>query len=285
MMRLDGDHQREASSKFFSSSLLDVLVEKETRLRIDYRNIPQAPEEEARQFLRGVTAFIECLYVSFVFVEVARGQGCQTIPEAVEQHEDIERLVHALTKLRPAEVFRDNPLAVRRLSKAPPATDDLPKLDRLLLIVSSFVGAFPVRKLVDLAIEVGLQDFGARIQVAHDGLDRFAKRNDPLTDHRIRIVGPDYAAGQLSLGDATHALAMSAPDTVALLEKFGYARPLEHIALTEERRALHYGALRRSRQQRHGKPHAEPSAIARDVIATQRIEDIDARPWLDPKLT
>ena len=285
MMRLDGDHQRGAPSRFFSAELLDVLVEKETRLRIDYRSIPQAPQETARQFLRGVTAFIECLHVSFVFVEVARRQGAQTVAEAVEHHEDIEKHVHALTKLRPAEVLHDNPWALRQLPKGAPPTQELPRLDKLLLFVSSFVGAFPVKELVDLAIKVGLQDLGARSQVAHDALGRFVKRNDPLTDDRVRIVGPDYAAGDISLNDVAGALGLSAPDTVALLEDFGYARPLEHIALTEEKRALHYGALRRSRQQRQGKPHAEPSAIARDVIATQRIEDIDARPWIDPKLT
>lgn len=284
-MRLDGDHQGAAPGRFFSAGLLEVLVEKETRLRIDWGSIPQAPQETARQFLRGVAAFIECLHVSFVFVEVARRQGAQTVPEAVERHEDIERLVHALTKLWPVEVLRDNPWAAKKRTKSAKPSQDLPELGKLLLFVSSFVGAFPVQELVDLAIKVDLQDFGARIQVAHDGLGRFVKRNDPLTDDRVRIIGPDYAAGDISLKDVTHALGLSAPDAVALLEDFGYARPLEHIALTEEKRALRYGALRRSRQQRQGKPHADPSVIARDVIATQRIEDIDARPWIDPKLT
>jgi hypothetical protein len=284
MMRLDGSHQREAPTRFFSAEFLDVLVEKETRLRIDYRNIPQAPQETVRQFLRGVTAFIECLYVSFVFIEVARRQGAQTVADAVARRDDIETLVHALTKLWPAEVLRDNPWMTRQAPSSPTPLQELPKLDSLVLAVSSLVGAFPVKELVDLATKVALQEVGARTQVAHDGLGRFAKRNDPLTDQRLRIVGPDYATGHLSLQDVTHALATSEQDAVALLEEYGYARPLEHFALTEEKRSAHYGALRQARLQRMGKPHARPTDIARDVIATQRIEDIDARPWIEPKL-
>ena len=279
-MRTDGDNTPPPSAVFVPPDL-NALIETETRLRIDYRNIPRAPQEIAREFLRSMTGFVELLHLAAVFVEVSRRKGCQTLADAMRGHGDIDRQVHALTSLRTSDVLDANPWLQ---TGPPPKSDALPQLDKLVQAVGSFVGAFPIKELVELGTHVGLQELSARCQVAHDALSRFIKRNDPLMDQRLNIAGPAYASGQISLEDVAHVIELSIPDTVALLEEYGYARPVEHFSLTSESRATLFGRLREDRLKRSGKPNATSSAVVRDAIASQRIEDIDARPWIEAKL-
>jgi hypothetical protein len=99
-------------------------------------------------------------------------------------------------------------------------------------------------------------------------------------DDALRALGPDYAAGTAALDDVCKILDVSISDGVALLEQFGYARPREHIALSDAQRDEMFASLRASRLERAGRPHASLPRIVRDVVATQRIEGIDARPWI-----
>ena len=87
-----------------------------------------------------------------------------------------------------------------------------------------------------------------------------------------RIVGRSYAAGDATPQEAARALGMSLTDLVVFLESHGYQRTPEVVSLDAEDRA---NALERICATR-GRPRSE-HWIARDTVASQRIEGIDAR--------
>jgi hypothetical protein len=103
---------------------------------------------------------------------------------------------------------------------------------------------------------------------------------DAWMHQRLKVVGVAYAVGQSSLEQVAEILKLPIADTVALLEDHGFARPVSKIALSEESRSNLYERLRRDRATRSGKPQVNPGRVFRSVIASQRIEGIDARPWV-----
>jgi hypothetical protein len=64
------------------------------------------------------------------------------------------------------------------------------------------------------------------------------------------------------------------------LEQIHSARAPEAILLSDERRAEIDARLLADRAARRGKPIPSPEAVAREVIASQRIEGIDARAFV-----
>lgn len=128
----------------------------------------------------------------------------------------------------------------------------------------------------------GLGDPGDahRARRAYDALHSFLLRHDPSTHDRLKVVGRLHAAGQLSIGDASALLGCSVPDAVALLEARGYARSLDVIRLQPEARADLLARVRADRLRRGGAPAPSEERVQRNVIASERIEGIDARAWL-----
>lgn len=96
----------------------------------------------------------------------------------------------------------------------------------------------------------------------------------------MSVVGRAYAEGRLSVNEVAALLERSVPDAVALLEKQGYRRTVDKLRLTQEEEARMLEKIRAERIARGGKPHVEKDLVQRDVIASQRIEGIDARPWV-----
>jgi len=69
-------------------------------------------------------------------------------------------------------------------------------------------------------------------------------------------------------------------DAVALLEQGGFQRPLDVIALSENERTEVYRRMRLDRLARKGSFAASAEAVSRDVVASERIEGVDARDWI-----
>lgn len=272
-------------AKFFSPALIAALVERETRLRIDFRQMPEPEEvgDSARRFVRATAALLDFLYVSAVFVESAHRQGARTLRDVLAAGEAINHEAHALTSLQPLDVVKENAALVEKMSEAglPSLDDPIPALATIVSASDAMVRTIPEKEIIDLASRGAIPEIGARIQVTLDGIRRFIKRNDPWMDQRLKLVGPEYAAGRLEVTDAAKVLELAIPDAVVKLEECGYARPLEHIALRSDERDRLYQALRSDRLARGGKPAPSSGAVARDVIATQRIESVDARCWLE----
>jgi hypothetical protein len=271
--------------QFCVPGLLDSLVETQTRLNIDYRSMPAGPHEQARNFMQAATAFLEFLHIAVVGIEVARRHGA-TNQEDIDTHQDaLFSEVSALTKLSPAQVFQENlaifaALQERQESGRQQSPQDLPERSLVVSAVNSILQACPLDALVDLATHLEMTEHGSRCQVAIDGLRYFTRRNDQWMHQRLKVVGVEYTLGQTSIEAVAQVLDLPIADTVALLEDHGYSRPLEQLALTEASRSALYGQLREDRLRRSDKPEANPARVARVVVASQRIEGIDARPWV-----
>lgn len=82
------------------------------------------------------------------------------------------------------------------------------------------------------------------------------------------------------MDDVAVFLRMQVPDAVALLEAEGYGRSVEQLRLSQEEETARYAAIRRERLERAGRPVSDDALVVREVIASQRIAGIDARPWL-----
>jgi hypothetical protein len=96
----------------------------------------------------------------------------------------------------------------------------------------------------------------------------------------MRIVGEQYRRGNVPLRDVARLLGMSTSDAVFELEQDGFSRAANAISLTEDEREGVYQRLRRRRLQRSGPPVVDPELVERDVIASERIEGVDARAWI-----
>jgi hypothetical protein len=101
---------------------------------------------------------------------------------------------------------------------------------------------------------------------------------------RSAILGQAYADGRLSIDELASLLGADVPDALAHLEQQGFRRVPEHLRLTAEARHERLSRIREDRLARQGEPAPAPELVRREVIASQRIEGIDARQWL-PSLT
>ena len=95
------------------------------------------------------------------------------------------------------------------------------------------------------------------------------------------VAGEAYADGRLSLDHAVDALQMHRADVVALFEEMGFTRSLDMIRLDADERTRLLAAIRKDRMQRSGAAVTSLDLAKRSVVATQRIEGVDARPWID----
>lgn len=93
-------------------------------------------------------------------------------------------------------------------------------------------------------------------------------------------VGRLYQRGAMELGDVAKELDDSPTDAIALLEEHGFGRTVETIRLSEEERRARLERIRQDRLERAGKPAYSPDLVRRSTVASERIEGVDARPWL-----
>ncbi len=116
--------------------------------------------------------------------------------------------------------------------------------------------------------------------MAFDGLTAFVRRHHEPARGAITADGHAYAEGRVSVDEVAAMLGLTVPDAVAQLEAHGFRRSVEALRLTDAERAERLAAIRAERIARGGVPRSSPDLVNRDVIASQRIEGIDARPWL-----
>jgi hypothetical protein len=95
------------------------------------------------------------------------------------------------------------------------------------------------------------------------------------------VVKP-YIEGRLSLQEVANILGCDRSDAAAFLEEVGYCRSLETIEIPDAERVTMLARVRAEREKRAGQPQPERSRVVRDVIASQRIEGVEARPWIRP---
>ncbi len=92
--------------------------------------------------------------------------------------------------------------------------------------------------------------------------------------------GRDYAAGKMSLQEVAATLGLSTTDSVFWLDLHGFARDIKRIRLGPEKRRERLESIARERKERRGEPVVDLNRVEREVASSQRIEGVDARPWL-----
>jgi len=166
---------------------------------------------------------------------------------------------------------------LKQLPAPPAATVSLPDV---MAAVRTVLAACPISRIEQHARTRGLEKWGHRCRVAYDGLEALVLRNDPQERDRVGIIGKQFASGALSIREVATLLRVHVVDAVALLESHGYTRSKEQLALPDAARATFYSAMREDRVRRGGKFEPSSEQIARDVVASERIEGVDVRSWI-----
>jgi hypothetical protein len=128
----------------------------------------------------------------------------------------------------------------------------------------------------------------AETVIARDGRVVVARRtgaHDQLAKPPEEIpesLGRAYVEGRLSLEEVSSSLGLPLHDTVALIERSGFHRPLERIRLSEDKRQQLLARIAEQVGSQQAQVWHQPpdSLLDREVVASQRIENVDARPWI-----
>lgn len=143
--------------------------------------------------------------------------------------------------------------------------------------VRSLLEACPIERLELMASEKDTVAIGYRCRRAYEGLRSFLVRVDPNRRESLRVLGEAYMDGKMEVREIATVLEISVPDAVSALEQAGYTRPLEAITLTDAQRKVMLRRIRVDRLERDGELEYDPSAAERDLVASARIEGLDAR--------
>jgi hypothetical protein len=173
-------------------------------------------------------------------------------------------------------LIRDLPLSDEALAETWP-TIEWPQLVRSF---DAIVAECPIQVLESMGRTADEPALAYRARRAYDALRAFVRRHDPARAEVMRIVGEQYQHGNLPLPDAARLLDMSTSDAVFELERDGFRRSPAAITLAEADRDEIYQRLRTQRLQRSGPASVDQDLIERDVIASERIEGVDARAWM-----
>ncbi len=268
---------------------LEALAESEGRLRAEYVRIslPTRRTRRAPFDLPLVSAQILELNLALcVFAEAAAELGILRGDEIARRVKEIAAKAHEVTGWDPLALLAESWRAVSGVAHsghishegACEAFEQL--LPVMLRSVDSTVRVCPIDAIVMLARASGRDELAHRCRVAFDALIAFLRRHDSKLRALEKIVGRAYTTGDATLGEAAAALGLSVPDCVAFLEEHGYRRTPAVVKLADEERTAILRRIRADRRRRGGQPAPSPELARRDVIASQRIEGVDARPWL-----
>lgn len=261
----------------------------ETELRQRYLAIdpsipPALGDHEHQQLLERSAALLELVAASACLLEASREDpALQVSPLTPETRTQLRLRVKQLCGLDLEDLV---PRAIRTLELPRPTgrrpTPPSPAV--MLRGIRSFIEACPIEYLELVGRNAGLAGTAHRCRLAYDALRTYVVRNDPETNVRVRLVGRGYSQGVLSAEEAATLLDVSITDAVALLEAHGHQRPIDVIGLTSQERAERLGSIRADRLRRQGAVDFSRELLLRDVVASERIENVDARKWLSEDL-
>ncbi len=281
--------------------MLQVVTQKRRELEDRYllalsarqRGSGSAPRERTehvvararRQELAASANFLELCLVAAGLVEATCLIGAVTPEELRAKGLRLIDVCTRVTGLDPRPVLMRNQRLLQDVEQQNRSVDTLPPaenvLERMTQIVRGVTAACPIRALEQWGHELDAAEFSHRCRKAYEGLIAFARRYAPELDEQMRTVGRAYAEGRLSLDDVSRILQVSPQDAVALLEKYSFCRSLDAITIEPSRRRQRLRAIADEicDSSKAQNPPLE-SLLDRDVIASQRIEGVDAHPWL-----
>lgn len=98
-------------------------------------------------------------------------------------------------------------------------------------------------------------------------------------NHRLLVAGRAYSEGRLTLREVGRLLCTTAEDTIASLEEHGFSRQPDVIKLTNEDRKAALSDIAQHLVKRQSAERDHLDLLWREVVASQRIEGVDARSW------
>lgn len=208
---------------------------------------------------------------------------CEAAAELGESREPRDVLAQAqvIARLDVVQVLSEathSGLLVATPARANHEPAPLPTIETVTRICNAFLAACPIADLERLASAAKQETFGHRCRRAYDTLSSLTRRNTVQVGPAQKVLGRAYSTARMTVAEIAEALSMPTWDVVAFLEEHGYARPLEAIQLSQAEREQTFALLRQARLQGGRAPNDQ--TVARHVIATQRIEEVDARPWI-----
>jgi hypothetical protein len=264
-----------------------LLDQQEFQVRRQWRHLTKvggahesAPPVEPAAALEVLANTLEFALAWAAITEAVRELPIRNVADLKAHFADISRIASSRAGIDIQAVI-DRSEAQWRVAQAPPddqaVTTDIEDALRAVRSLLLHVQIDPVEQF---ARSLQLAEVAHRCRMAYESLGAFVQRNSPATQATERVVGRAYAEGRVSLGEAATLLGTSPTDAVAFLESRGFCRSAEAVALSPAERLQMLGEIRAERLSRSGRPAARADLVARDVIASQRIEGIDARQWL-----
>jgi hypothetical protein len=226
--------------------------------------------------------FLELLVVLGAWSEAAAELDLPTVGSVTANAARHLALLDAICPYDPEQVVQEYFQSFPRLTVAE-VDVDTPTLavSAMVQLCLGNLATCPIADLERRANELGSPDLGHRCRKAYDALVAFTRRNRLEHDDAGRVLGRAYADARLSVEEVAAGLGISVPDALVFLDRHGYARGLKRVALGDAERDAAYAAMRRDRLVRRGaSPAAARELAAINVVASQRIEDIDARRWI-----
>jgi hypothetical protein len=260
----------------------------EKRARCTFQKIEPvstAVPVQAPKLLEDSIRVLEQMRVMSALAEVADILKIETVGDFQARILEVERAVRLSGRIDPLAPFEADPVFQEALQRSEPASDpndEFPvRVNAFYLrAVDSLVAYCPIEDLVRIGHAIGMPELGHRCRLSYDWLRAWVRRHTVYGQATLHIVGRAYSEGRLSLDEAAHLLGMPRSDAVAWLEEHGHARDVSVIVLTPEERERRFARMREDRLARGGHAVFDRGLLLRDVVATQRIEGVDARPWV-----
>ena len=242
---------------------------------------PPGSETELLLILKKSVAWLELFHFGALIWEYIHQHEVRSLDQLAERASEIAQHVRsAFPDVEAAQGIRNI------LGETTPPTEgfasDWPTNDWSQLVRSfdAIVAECPIERLEAIGQRLDEPRLAHRARSAYDALRAFLRRHDPERAEVMRIVGEQYQRGNIGIREAARLLHMSTSDAVFELEQDGFSRSPEQITLTEADREATYQRLRQRRLLRVESAAVDSDLVERDVIASERIEGVDARAWI-----
>lgn len=273
---------------FEPAASFELFATQEGRLRDGYLRLEDSDDsihmgaDEAEWMVSTSAVVLELFLIGACTTEALEEMGI-TEPEAIRarRSEWIAR-VKDVCDLDPIAVSTD---VKRYFGHAPTAAAANSTAKRvttrgLVRQIRSVLEMCPLHLIERTATEHAIEAVGYRCRRAFEGLQAFVLRNDSRLKERLQVVGREYVRGLLSPDQVALLLDVGADDAVSILQSHGYARSLRAISMSPDEETDALQQIRADRIKRKGVFAFSVGDVARDVIASERLEGIDARRWI-----
>ena len=238
-------------------------------------------QNEPRSVVESCVAWLELFFIGTLIWEYIQDHDIRSFDELNAHNAELNQHLNLAFPGRQANESSLRSL-MRDLKLADDTANDWPEVDwsQSIRSIDAIIAETPIDTLEKIARTIDDPALAHRARSVYDALRAFVRRHDPAHAEIMRIVGEQYRRGGLRMHDAAVLLGVSTADAVFELEQDGFARPLSAIELSEAERTAIYERLRRQRRQRATPPVVSQDLVERDVIASERIEGVDARVWI-----